>query len=87
MSDQVLPPVESLSFENALLELETIVRQLEEGRIPLEQAVQVYTRGAALKTRCDQLLREATLKIQEVLSQEDGTLTARPSALQSAPES
>src|SRR5262245_28972304 len=70
---------ETLNFEQAMQELEQIVRQLEEGRVPLEQAIEAYERGAALKKRCESLLNEARMKIEEIVMQADGTPTTKPS--------
>lgn len=72
----------SLSFEEALKELEQIVRKLEEGRVPLEDAVKDYERGAVLKEQCDRLLRNARLKIQEIMQTKEGEVSIQPSGLQ-----
>ena len=55
------------TFEEALAELENIVKQLEGGKIPLEQAVQVYQRGMELKQFCNQKLASAKLLIDELV--------------------
>jgi exodeoxyribonuclease VII small subunit len=73
---------ESLSFEQALQELERIVRQLEEGRVPLEEAVKAYEKGAELKKRCDVLLKNARTKIEEIMVTNDGSLSTKPSDLE-----
>jgi exodeoxyribonuclease VII small subunit len=73
---------ETLSFEEAMQELERIVRQLEEGRVPLEQAIEAYERGVALKTRCEALLKDARMKIEEIIVQADGTLAKKTSDLE-----
>ena len=44
--------VAQLSFERAIDELESIVKRLEEGKVPLEESVAIYERGEALKRRC-----------------------------------
>jgi exodeoxyribonuclease VII small subunit len=51
--------VRKLSFERAIEELETIVKRLEDGKVPLEESVAIYERGEALKRRCEELLRQA----------------------------
>ena len=51
------PDVAQLSFERAIDELETIVKRLEDGKVPLEESVAIYERGEALKRRCEELLR------------------------------
>ena len=72
-----------MTFEEAMTELEQVVRQLEDGRVPLEQAIGSYERGAALKTRCDAMLKGAKLKVEEIYKNKDGTITTKPSDLQS----
>jgi exodeoxyribonuclease VII small subunit len=73
---------EDLNFEQAMQELERIVRQLEEGRVPLEEAIGAYERGVILKKRCEALLSDARMKIEEIIVQPDGTLTTKPSELE-----
>jgi len=57
-------PIENLSFEEALQALEAIVSQLEKGQVDLEQAIENYTKGTALKQHCEKKLQEAKLKIE-----------------------
>lgn len=64
-----------LSFEKALEELEAIVRFLEEGKSPLEEAISSYERGIRLKKHCEEKLQEATLKIDIILKKPDGSLS------------
>jgi len=59
--------VDTLSFEDALAELEAIVRDLEGGQGRLEQAVAQYERGAALRRHCERLLAEAEQKVQAIV--------------------
>lgn len=73
---------EALNFEQAMQELERIVRQLEEGRVPLEQAIDAYERGVSLKKRCESLLKDARMKIEEIIVQADGTLSKKSSDLE-----
>lgn len=73
--------ITALSFEEALAELEKIVRQLEDGKIRLEEAVSAYERGAALKAHCETKLREAQLKIDKITLAPDGTATVAPASL------
>lgn len=61
------PPVESLSFEEALRELEGIVRGLERGEAPLEEAIGAYTRGTALRAHCERKLSEAEQRVQAIV--------------------
>ena len=55
-----------LPFERAIEELESIVKRLEEGKVPLEESVAIYERGEALKRRCEDLLRQAEARVQKI---------------------
>jgi len=68
--------IKSMSFEQALDELEDIVRRLESGDIELDGAIQAYARGAALKTHCDQKLRQAEQRVSRINIADNGTVTA-----------
>jgi exodeoxyribonuclease VII small subunit len=67
--------VEQLSFERAIEELESIVRRLEDGKVPLEESVAIYERGEALKRRCEDLLRQAEARVQKITLDASGTPT------------
>ncbi len=71
----------SLSFEAALAELEKIVRQLEDGKGELEDAIDAYERGAALKKHCDAKLSEAKAKVDKISLGAGGLVTAEPANL------
>ncbi|GBQ06528.1 MAG: exodeoxyribonuclease VII small subunit [Acidiphilium sp.] len=71
------PALASLSFEDALAELERIVRGLESGSQKLEDAIAAYERGAALKRHCDARLAEAETRVQAIVAGPDGTLTLK----------
>ncbi len=72
-------PVEELTFEAAMGELEAIVDKLERGDVPLEQSIAFYERGEALKARCDALLKNAEMRVEKVRLKADGTPdAARP---------
>ena len=58
--------IAKLSFEDALKELEEIVRALESGKGKLEDAIKSYERGAALKAHCEKKLSEAKMKIDKI---------------------
>ena len=55
-----------LPFERAIEELETIVKRLEEGKVPLEELVAIYERGELLKRRCEELLRLAEARVEKI---------------------
>ncbi len=61
------PAVESLSFEDALQELEGIVRRLEGGQARLEEAMLSYARGTELRTHCERKLAEAEARVQAIV--------------------
>ena len=69
-----------LSFEDALAELEKIVRQLEEGGGKLDDAIGAYERGALLKKHCEEILREARAKVDKISFGPDGGLKAESAA-------
>ena len=73
MSDNVA----GLSFEDALAELERIVRGLEGGQQKLEDAITCYERGTALKRHCEAKLAEAEARVQAIVERADGTLTLK----------
>ncbi|MFP4345658.1 MAG: exodeoxyribonuclease VII small subunit [Anaerolineales bacterium] len=68
-------PVEALSFEEALTELEQTVRQLEEGSLTLEETVGLYRRGRALSLRCQELLDDVELQVKQLVTDERGEET------------
>jgi exodeoxyribonuclease VII small subunit len=64
--------VQKLSFERAIEELETIVKRLEEGKVPLEESVAIYERGELLKRRCEELLRQAEARVEKITLDSSG---------------
>jgi len=58
--------VKKLPFEKAIDELESIVKRLEEGKVPLEESVAIYERGEALKARCEELLKQAEARVEKI---------------------
>jgi exodeoxyribonuclease VII small subunit len=64
-----------LPFERAIEELESIVKRLEEGKVPLEESVAIYERGEALKQRCEDLLRQAEARVEKITLDTDGKPT------------
>jgi exodeoxyribonuclease VII small subunit len=65
------PDIEALTFEQAFAQLERVVAQLEDGDLPLDDALALYARGQALAMRCAQLLEQAELRIRQVGGQTD----------------
>ena len=63
---------ETLSFEDALRELEQTVAQLEEGELSLEESLKLYERGQTLAALCQKTLEEAALRVEALT--EDGEI-------------
>ena len=72
------PDVSALSFEDALAELEQIVRGLENGQQKLADAIDAYERGAALRRHCETKLTEAEARVAAIVQNADGSLSTRP---------
>ncbi len=70
--------IKDLSFEEALSELETIVRSLESGDTTLEHSISAYERGVQLKNFCEGKLREAQAKIEKITVNQDGSISMQP---------
>lgn len=58
--------ISKMPFERAIDELESIVKRLEEGKVPLEESVAIYERGEVLKRRCEDLLRQAEARVEKI---------------------
>lgn len=76
MSDK--KKIEAMSFEEAMSELQTIVRNIETGKDNLEDIIQNYERGNALKELCEKKLKEAKLRIDKIVKKEGGELALEP---------
>ncbi len=61
-----------LTFEERLTQLETIVREIEEGKIGLEESIKKYESGIGLLAQCRQILDDAELKIRTLQEQASG---------------
>jgi exodeoxyribonuclease VII small subunit len=72
MAEDTQADVKKLSFERALEELESIVKRLEDGKVPLEESVTIYERGEALKRRCEELLRQAEARVDKITTDANG---------------
>lgn len=72
MAENTLIDVKTLSFEHAIAELESIVKRLEDGKVPLEESVTIYERGEALKRRCEELLRQAEARVDKITTDAKG---------------
>ncbi|WP_171132422.1 MULTISPECIES: exodeoxyribonuclease VII small subunit [unclassified Ruegeria] len=68
-------PVDQMTFEQAMKELEAVVGQLERGDVALDQSIALYERGAALKKRCEDELKRAEEKVAAITLNADGQPT------------
>jgi exodeoxyribonuclease VII small subunit len=73
--------IDAMSFEDALAELEGIVRRLEGGQVKLDDAIQSYERGAQLKRHCEKKLNEAQQRVDRIVIGSDGSVTVEPAKL------
>ena len=60
-------PIEEMSFEEAMRELEAVVAKLDRGDVALEESITLYERGAALKARCEAVLKAAQEKVDRIV--------------------
>ncbi|WJR80281.1 exodeoxyribonuclease VII small subunit [Bradyrhizobium sp. NP1] len=75
MAESTQMDVKKLSFERAIEELESIVKRLEDGKVPLEESVTIYERGEALKRRCEELLRQAEARVDKITTDARGEVS------------
>ena len=81
-SDPGLPAdIMAMSFEDALAELEQIVRRLGAGQVRLDEAIQCYERGAQLKRHCEKKLNEAQQRVDRIVIGPEGTASGQPMKL------
>jgi exodeoxyribonuclease VII small subunit len=72
MNEKNNSDIKTMPFERAIEELESIVKRLEEGKVPLEESVAIYERGEALKRRCEELLRQAEARVEKITTDANG---------------
>jgi exodeoxyribonuclease VII small subunit len=75
---EIPPDIAALSFEDALAELESIVKRLESGQTRLDDAIAAYERGAKLREHCEARLREAQMRVEKIVLGPDGAVSAEP---------
>ncbi len=80
MIDQLDTPIETMSFEAALEELERLVARLESGQASLEDSIALYERGATLKAHCDARLKSAQMRVDQIVEGPNG-ITIEPAKL------
>lgn len=76
--DQTEKPIADMSFEEAMAELETVVRALEDGRVPLDRAIDLYERGEALRVHCEDRLKKAEMRVEKIMKTRDGDIATDP---------
>lgn len=72
--------MEDVNFEQAMAELELTVKRLEEGKFPLEEAIAAFERGIQLKSFCENKLKQAKLRVDQIINSNDGKVTLQPFA-------
>jgi exodeoxyribonuclease VII small subunit len=90
LSDQAAAPqvvdVDSLTFDEALVELQRTVAELEQGGLALERSIELYERGVALHERCAGLLGQAELRVQRLLERAAGQLAVVEARTEEQPD-
>ena len=79
--DGVPPDIAAMNFEDALAELELIVRRLEGGQVKLDEAIMSYERGAQLKRHCERKLNEAQQRVDRIVIGPEGAIGVEPAKL------
>ena len=74
------PDVSQLTYEQALAELEQVIKRLETGSIELADSIAWYERGSALAARCGELLEETERKVERLVLGPRGELSEVPLA-------
>ena len=74
----VSPDIAAMNFEDALAELELIVRRLEGGQVKLDEAIMSYERGAQLKRHCERKLNEAQQRVDRIVIGPEGAIGVEP---------
>lgn len=77
----VPPDIAAMNFEDALAELEQIVRRLEGGQVKLDEAIMSYERGAQLKRHCERKLNEAQQRVDRIVIGPEGAIGVEPAKL------
>jgi exodeoxyribonuclease VII small subunit len=71
-------PVDDMSFEVALKELESIVSRLEQGEVDLDDSIALYERGQAIKAHCDKKLKAAEGRLEKIVQGAKGVEGVEP---------
>jgi exodeoxyribonuclease VII small subunit len=70
--------IAGMSFEEAMAELEAVVKALESGNVPLEKSIALYERGAALKAHCDARLKAAEERVEMIRARDGVAIGTTP---------
>ncbi len=82
MTDKNTPDdIKAMKFEDAMGELESIVKKLEAGEVKLDDAIAAYERGDALKKHCQAKLAEAQSRIDKIAQAAGGEVTSEPASI------
>lgn len=81
-SSKLPAEIAAMSFEEALAELQELVKRLERGDNKLDEAINAYERGALLKQHCEAKLKEAQLKVEKIVLGADGRPQATPANIE-----
>ncbi len=73
--DKIKDEFKQLSFEDALKNLETLIRQLESGEVSLEESISLYERGSILKSLCEEKLKQAQMRVEQIIETQSGVKT------------
>jgi exodeoxyribonuclease VII small subunit len=76
--NSALPDVETLSFEAAVAELDSLIARLEAGSIALDDAISAYERGTRLARHCEALLDRTERRVNALVVGGDGSLREAP---------
>ena len=72
MTEKTATTEAKATFEEAITRLETLVRELEDGRLPLQESLDLFSEGIELANLCDQRLSEAEQRLSVLTLREDG---------------
>lgn len=73
--DEIPQDIRAMSFEEALDELEDIVRELENGSDMLDESISAYERGAMLRRHCEEKLKQARARVDQIVTDRDGDVS------------
>ncbi len=82
MTTAIPDDIARMNFEDALAELDKIVRTLESGSIKLDESISAYERGAILRSHCESKLKEAQARVDKIVLGADGAVGLESSGLQ-----